>query len=902
MTGSGKSEVLKTILLALAATHSPYDLNFALIDYKGGAAFYELAQLPHTVGVVTDIESHSSYAERVILALTGEIEHRKRVLENARVSFGFGRSHVDEYRQLTVKRPLPRLVIVFDEFAEFKERHPEESKRLISIARQGRSLGVHLILATQNIEAAVDPEILQNSTFRICLRVSEVQDSVQMIGIPDAVDLTRGRAFFQAQTRQLFQTAYAGGTYGDDQDGRVSAKTIQKFWPDGRRETIELPQWSDGREGTDLASEAQFTEAQAIVGRLVEAARNLKLKKPPPVWPDPLRDRIYLPDLLTKHFTGGWNGEEWQACRSWTEQAEVPSKVNPLLGLYDHPAQQKQILFQIDPRRGGGHLLVFGSAGTGKSTLLRTIVTSLALTRAPDEVHFYILDFGGQSTLKVLDSMPHVGAVVTRFEMERIERLISFIHDEISRRNDLFRGAHVDSYDDYNARVKPKARLPSIYLIIDGYGDFRRSVDVEVARSVSTLISGGAASGLYMVISASLQSEIPNDLFANINLRLTFHQADQTEYFRIVGRPSEAKIQEEISTPPPPGRGLLRGTPPLEFQAALPTKGHSDEEQFQELRQLASLMKVSWKGATPPEIQSLPLLVTLHEPDEAPVTMPEDIQVKLSTILGQDYQTLASIGLSLTDDGPTFLVASTSPQSGKTSILQTWILGLVERFSPEKLQLILPDFHSRTLMAFRGIPHTMAYIDSLSSMQATLSQLAEEIENRQEALESAYEKDPDRFNARDFVNQWPHLLIVIDDYDMFSARAENASKQFGDMMAVAGDLGVSMIVAGNVSELPRDYDDPLMQRIRRHGCGLLLSGSEGLEQFNNARRPPDQPSAGLPQGRGYLVKRGQVRLFQAAAFWQEGEDTASALLRRVENVEKKSVPASPDHQRKSKTK
>ncbi|UCF61673.1 MAG: hypothetical protein JSV37_03025, partial [Anaerolineaceae bacterium] len=412
MTGSGKSEVLKTILLALASTHSPYDLNFALIDYKGGAAFYELAQLPHTVGVVTDIESHSSYAERVILALTGEIEHRKRVLENARVSFGFGRSHVDEYRELTVKRPLPRLVIVFDEFAEFKERHPEESKRLISIARQGRSLGVHLILATQNIEAAVDPEILQNSTFRICLRVSEVQDSVQMIGIPDAVDLTRGRAFFQAQTRQLFQTAYAGGTYGDDQDGRTSTKTIQKLWPDGRRETIELPQWGDGREATDLASEAQFTEAQAIVGRLVEAARNLKLKKPPPVWPDPLGDRIYLPDLLTKHFTGGWNGEGWQACRSWIEQAEPPSKVNPLLGLYDHPAQQKQILFQLDPRRGGGHLLVFGSAGTGKSTLLRTIVTSLALTRAPDEVHFYILDFGGQSTLKVLDSMPHVGAVV----------------------------------------------------------------------------------------------------------------------------------------------------------------------------------------------------------------------------------------------------------------------------------------------------------------------------------------------------------------------------------------------------------------------------------------------------------------------------------------------------------
>jgi S-DNA-T family DNA segregation ATPase FtsK/SpoIIIE len=169
-------------------------------------------------------------------------------------------------------------------------------------------------------------------------------------------------------------------------------------------------------------------------------------------------------------------------------------------------------------------------------------------------------------------------------------------------------------------------------------------------------------------------------------------------------------------------------------------------------------------------------------------------------------------------------------------------------------------------------------------MEATLSQLSEEVENRQEALENAYEKDPDRFSAQDFVRQWPHLLIVIDDYDMFSTRAENASKQFGDLISVGGDLGVSMIVAGNVSELPRDYDDPLIQRIRRHGCGLLLSGSEGLEQFNNARRPPGQPSGGLPPGRGYLVRRGQVRLFQAAAYWKEDEVPAEKLTNRVERV------------------
>jgi S-DNA-T family DNA segregation ATPase FtsK/SpoIIIE len=280
---------------------------------------------------------------------------------------------------------------------------------------------------------------------------------------------------------------------------------------------------------------------------------------------------------------------------------------------------------------------------------------------------------------------------------------------------------------------------------------------------------------------------------------------------------------------------LLRGTPPLEFQAALPSKGLTDEEQFQALKKLAADMNSRWKGSRPPEIRSLPLLVTLPEFEASVTLSSEEVRGSFYSVLGQDYETLSPIGLSLEDDGPTFMIASTSPQSGKTSVLQTWILGLVERFSPQTLRLILPDYHSRTLMGFRSLPHVMAYIDSMSSLEASLSRFSEEVESRQRALESAYEKDPNRFSAQDFVRQWSHHLVVIDDYDIFSARAENASNQLAEIVSVGGDLGVSVIVAGNTSELPRDYDDPLMQRIRRHGCGLLLSGSEGLEQFNNAR-------------------------------------------------------------------
>ena len=194
-TGSGKSEALKTLILSLALTHSPYDINFALIDYKGGAAFNELENLPHVVGIITDIENHADYATRVIQALTGEINNRKQILEDARIRSGLKRPHINDYHQLLVKRPLPRLIIIFDEYAEFKDRHPDESQKLISIARVGRSLGVHLILCTQNPAAAVDQQVRQNTKFRICMRVSSPEDSKGLIGIPDAWQLPTGMAF-----------------------------------------------------------------------------------------------------------------------------------------------------------------------------------------------------------------------------------------------------------------------------------------------------------------------------------------------------------------------------------------------------------------------------------------------------------------------------------------------------------------------------------------------------------------------------------------------------------------------------------------------------------------------------------------------------------------------------------
>lgn len=875
ITGSGKSEVLKTIILGLALTHHPYDLNFALVDYKGGAAFNELLHLPHTVGVVTDIETHASYAERVILALSGEIEHRKKVLEEARSSFGLGRTHIDEYRKLPVKRLLPRLVIIFDEFAEFKQRHPEESRRLISIARLGRSLGIHLILATQNIQAAIDPEILQNATFRICLRVSDPQDSLQMIGIRDAVALPRGRAYFAAQTRHLFQVAYSGGPYRFSTHETIP---LSKMLPDGIQ---------------PLATER--TESQVIAERLVYAAENLNIRKPPAIWPDPLPERLHLPNLLQENVEGGWDDRtsKWKQSRSRNVEASSDSAVYPIIGLCDQPAQQRQSILQVDPSRGEGHLLIFGSSKTGKSTLLRTFVSSLAHTKAPNEAWVYILDFGGQSALKVLEGFPHVGDVITRFELERAQRLIEFIHARIAERNELFRKASIDSLADYNANMKDKQqRLSMIYLIIDGFSNLKRTFlntpgGTELVASITSLVSGGLAAGIHLVIASNLPSDLPQDLFGNINLRMTMHQADHRTYFEIVGQPSEAKIKEDIGRMPVPGHGLLRGSPPLEFQAALPVRGVSDSEQFAGLKTLGDKMTTAWKnqhGQLPPAIGSLPLLITLPEPDNKrsaaslsrrPIFLP----------LGKDYETLAEVGFSLDRDGPSFLLAGSTPRSGKTTLLTTWLVGLSERYAKKDIHIYLLDFHSRNLSALRRLSLMEKYVGIKAELEPTLDQLEKEIKRRAELTEKVYEKIPDLFDSAKTLESLPQILVAIDGYELFSSKIDdNEKRKLASCLVNGEEYGLAFIVAGDLSKLPSEFGGvgpSFIQRMKQQGCGILLGGSEGVENFNNARIPPFQRATNLPPGRGYLIQRGQGKMFQAYVYWSESDDPMLALTKRL---------------------
>jgi S-DNA-T family DNA segregation ATPase FtsK/SpoIIIE len=876
MTGSGKSEVLKTLILSMAVTSHPHDLNFALVDYKGGAAFNELAKLPHTVGVMTDIESHASYAERVLLALGGELERRKVILERARSIFKFGRSHVDDYRTMRIRQPLPHLVIVFDEFAEFKNRNPEESKRLISIARLGRSLGVHLILATQNISAAIDPQILQNSNFRICLRTSQPEDSVQMIGIPDAIHLVRGRAYFYSTGRSLVQIAYCGGKYQGD-GGEKRPDQLLVMHPGGRKETVTMPFARVG-DSSGKPGDVQITEANAIVERLIAAMKNLDLRKPPSVWTDPLPERLYSPDLFQDYFTGGWDGSTWHPCRRWEVTEESGTTPDPVLGICDIPQRQEQPLFELPLEEGGGHFLVFGSASSGKTTLLKTLAVSIARMYPPDRAQIYILDFGGQSHLRVLENFPHVGSVITRFETERAERLLRFAQTELKRRNDLFRRRNVGAIADYN-RLPDVAPLPDLFFFIDNFLGLKRVFPPEFINEIALLVGGSASSGIHLAAATYLPSDLPGDLQSNVHIQATLHQSTQTEYFGIVGMIAESRLQEDVGRPPREGRGFLRGTPPVEFQAALPVEGTNDQEQLAQILDLGGKMNAAWKGPRPANIESLPYSIPLPKFIRAPKPSRPHVAPQ-----GKDFETLLPLGMNLEEDGPTFLVTSSAGQSGKTTAMLAWALALAEKYSPKDLQFLVIDFHSRNLLPLKNLPHMLEYVNNQSEVEPFLNRLLDVMQKRTASLEAAFQKDPEKFDREAFLAGYPAYVLMIDDYDRFALRCETAHRQLAECLSAGGDAGLSIIVSGNGSDLPRDYDDDLMKKTRKMGCGLLFSGNAVIDQFNNAKSPPYQPMAGLPPGRGYFIRKGQARIFQNFMYWEEGKKPADCLSERIEKI------------------
>jgi S-DNA-T family DNA segregation ATPase FtsK/SpoIIIE len=508
MTGSGKTKLLQTLIASLALANHPQSLTFVLIDYKGDSAFQECERLPHVVGKVTDL--NPSLVERALISLRAELDRRKTFLAEAAVS------DIDSYDDLSLReqsRPtLPRLVLVIDEFAELAKELPEFVDGLVSIAQLGRSLGVHLVLATQRPNGVLSPAIRANTNIRIALRVADPADSVDVLGVADASTIPsarpgRGYLALGGQPAAEFQTAQPSG-------GHTSVESRI------RREPVIAPLGSGGSLGLATRARAvpprreEAVGLSALVDCIRSAARAEGLPPQRRPWLDPLPARLPWPRPDALPMAG-------------------PTRFP--FGLADLPDRQRQEVVCIDLVRDG-HAFFVGAARSGRSHALRVVGAAIAEFATPDDVHLYGIDCGA-GDLAALASMPQCGAVVARHEGERVGRLLGRLTSELARRqaistNDLERAS------------------PRIVLMIDRWEGFL-SAFAEMADCVDTvmrLLREGAGVGIHLVITGDRALITNPRMGALTEAKYVLRLAERGDYalagFHV----------RHISTDMPPGR------------------------------------------------------------------------------------------------------------------------------------------------------------------------------------------------------------------------------------------------------------------------------------------------------------------------------------------------------------
>ncbi|MQA95043.1 MAG: cell division protein FtsK [Streptosporangiales bacterium] len=598
-TGAGKSELLQTLIAGLAVANRPDAMNFVLIDYKGGSAFADCARLPHTVGMVSDLDAHLT--QRALDSLSAELRRREEIL------YAAGAKDIEDYQEARAARmsararqgrppvgdaaappSLPRLVLIVDEFAALVAELPDFVSGLVGIAQRGRSLGVHMILATQRPAGVVSADIRANTNLRIALRVTDPEESSDIIDVPDASRIPRsapGRAYVRSGAHSL--TAVQSARIGGRRPGAGAmvpvAVTPLSFRALGR----PLPSHAVVEEPGDPGE----TDLQALVEAVSEASRRLGLDRPHSPWLPPLPSVLTLDDLPTPTAFPAESGHEPPALhdagvggpggRSFsTGEAGgghglraaagagvgVGDEVAGLpIGLTDLPSEQARRPLTLD-LAGGGHLAVAGAARSGRTTLLRTLAGAVAAYTSPADVHLYAIDCGGSALLPLL-RLPHCGAVVTREQTERVGRLLARLSAEVTRRQQLLAAQGHAGLAEQRAAAAPEDRLPWMLLLLDRWeGFFAAFENYDYGRLIDAylhLLREGPGVGLRAVTTGD-RSLFRGQISTVFDDRLLLPFADPDDAI------AAGIAVRELPSDQPPGRVLRPGPDgPEESQIAL---------------------------------------------------------------------------------------------------------------------------------------------------------------------------------------------------------------------------------------------------------------------------------------------------------------------------------------------
>lgn len=756
-TGSGKSETLQTYILSLSINYHPYEVSFILIDYKGGGMAGSFEKLPHVAGIITNLGGNQT--NRALASINSEIKRRQAIFNEFKIK------HIDTYIEIyrsgKATMPMPHLLIIADEFAELKKEQPEFVRELVSASRVGRSLGVHLILATQKPSGVVDDEIWGNSKFRLCLRVQDKQDSNEMIKRPDAAYITNaGRGFFQVGNDEIFeafQSGWSGAKYEPEaeySDAKQGDAKMINLW--GKPCVVG----GGKKSATKVSGVKKQTQLESVVLHIAKIAESQNIKAIDNIWLLPLPSSISLQDIsdyvVNAFADGRWNETVWG--------------INPVVGIVDDPVNQRQIPLSINMLTEG-HVLVSGSGSCGKTTFLQTLLYSLVTTYSPERLNLYIADFDSR-TMGVYSSLPHVGGVVFDNETDRIDKLIAMLIKELNRRKLSFSEKGIGSFREY---VRLYHDVPAIIFAIDNFATFNENCSRHEDNMV--LLSREAASyGIYLVITCTNVNDIRSKIRQNINFGVGMQLADRFEYESVLNSKTNIVAEDHI-----PGRGLVCFPKPLEFQTALCLKEDALSINMK-LKDQFEVLKAAWQGNRAPNIPQVPSDMSLDSFLSIP-EITETMRRGRYMPLGYD---MAEAAVEYIDLAKSFCYSiGGTGRSGKTNLLKAFM----KMAKNQKGKVFVFDGSARELESFSqelGADEYMTTSDELFDFMKTvmIPEFTRRNHNKAEFTKSLH-KDMDNY-----LQSEQKLFMFIGDMTAFCEAVYGSKrdmKGFIEQMVARGD-------------------------------------------------------------------------------------------------------------------
>ncbi|MFF4761249.1 type VII secretion protein EccCa [Streptomyces sp. NPDC001292] len=835
-TGSGKSELLRTLVLGLALSNSSETLNFVLVDFKGGATFLGLDELPHTSAVITNLSDEVALVARMQDALHGELIRRQELLRAAG-NYSSALEYEKARASGTPLAPLPSLFVVVDEFSELLSAHREFMELFVMIGRLGRSLGVHLLLASQRLDEGRMHQLESHLSYRIGLRTFSAMESRGVLGVPDAYQLPSqpGSGYLKSGVDALtrFRAAYVSGEYRKRGGAVVQARVASQVvpWTSGYVVPRTVAQPAVPEPAAEEEKETGDSLLSVALDRLRDAGPGAHQ-----VWLPPLDLPSSLDELLpqlTVDPERGFTATRW----SGSARLKVP------VGLVDKPFEQRREALVVDLSGAEGHVGIAGGSQSGKSTLLRTLIASLALTHTPREVQFYCLDFGG-GTLSGLAGLPHVGGVASRLDSERISRTVAEITAVLNHREQFFLDHNIDSMATYRRRRAAGEFADEthgdVFLVVDGWATLRQDFDSLVA-TFNQFATRGLNYGVHLIVTASRWMEMTTQVRDQIATRLELKLGDNMD--------SVIDVRRAALVPRIAGRGLTVDGK-LHFLSALPRidGSGSADDLTDGVTDLVERIASAWTKAPAPAVRMLPHRLPSSELPAAETT--EGLRMPL----GIDEETLSPVWHDFSRTP--HLVAIGDTESGKTNLLKLVTSAITSRYTPQEARILVVDYR-RELVEAIPEEYRLGHAVSLSALQELMNGSQRALKTRLPGPDIS----PSRMRQADWWSG-PRLFVLVDDYDMLggSNAFDHPFAPLFEFLALGHEVGLHIVVARSATGAGRGSSDLLLRRLGEVNTpGILMScpPAEGYV-FGNIK------PRNLPPGRARYIARNRATLLQTA--------------------------------------